>query len=60
MKRREQDRRAGGRSPGAEMEIRTAVLENAFPTSGRPRLSRFLARRDLPYLFGEGFTRFHR
>jgi Tol biopolymer transport system component len=48
-----------GRSPGAEMVIRMAVLEDKFP-----RLSQASVFPDVwpsgqvPYLFGEGFTRF--
>ncbi len=48
-----------GRSPGAEMIIRMAVLEDKFP-----RLSQAAVFPDIwpsgqvPYLFGEGFTRF--
>jgi Tol biopolymer transport system component len=48
-----------GRSPGAEMEIRTAVLENAFPDLGQASVfPDSWPAGDLPYLFGEGFTRF--
>jgi Tol biopolymer transport system component len=48
-----------GRSPGAEMIIRTAVLEDRFP-----RLKQAAVFPDLwpagetPYLFGEGFIRY--
>ena len=48
-----------GRSPGAEMVIRTAVLENAFPELGQASVfPDSWPAGDLPYLFGEGFTRY--
>src|SRR5512145_3213812 len=48
-----------GRSPGAEMIIRTAVLENAFPDLGQASVFPDIwPAVDLPYLFGEGFTRY--
>ncbi len=48
-----------GRSPGAEMVIRTAVLENAFPDLGQASVfPDSWPSGQVPYLFGEGFTRF--
>ncbi len=48
-----------GRSPGSEMIIRTAVLEDRFPRLGQATtFPDFWPDGDLPYLFGEGFTRF--
>jgi Tol biopolymer transport system component len=48
-----------GRSPGSEMEIRTAVLENAFPDLGQASVfPDTWPDGDLPYVFGEGFTRY--
>ncbi len=48
-----------GRSPGVEMMLRMAALEDAFPTLGQ--MSVFLdswPSGQAPYLFGESFTRF--
>jgi Tol biopolymer transport system component len=48
-----------GRSPGAEMVLRMAALENAFP--GLDTMSVFpdsWPAGQVPYLFGESFTRF--
>lgn len=48
-----------GRSPGADMVLRMAVLEEAFPTLGQ--MSVFIdswPSGQVPYLFGESFTRF--
>lgn len=48
-----------GRSPGAEMVIRTAVLENAFPDLGQASVfPDSWPSGQVPYLFGEAFTRF--
>ena len=48
-----------GRSPGAEMVIRTAVLENAFPDLGQASVfPDSWPAGEVPYLFGEAFTRF--
>ena len=48
-----------GRSPGAEMIIRTAVLENAFPDLGQASVvPDSWPSGQVPYLFGEGFTRY--
>ena len=54
----EQTNGGRGRSPGAEMVIRTAVLENAFPTLGQASV--YLdswPSGQVPYLFGQAFTR---
>ena len=48
-----------GRSPGSDMVLRMAVLEDAFPTLGQ--MSVFpdpWPAGQVPYLFGESFTRF--
>jgi Tol biopolymer transport system component len=48
-----------GRSPGSEMIIRTAVLEDNFPSLGQATVfPDFWPSGEVPYLFGEGFTRF--
>jgi Tol biopolymer transport system component len=48
-----------GRSPGSEMIIRMAVLEDQFPhLSQATTFPDFWPAGDVPYLFGEGFTRF--
>ncbi len=48
-----------GRSPGSEMVIRSAVLEDRFPSlSQATTFPDFWPAGDVPYLFGEGFTRF--
>jgi Tol biopolymer transport system component len=48
-----------GRSPGAEMVIRTAVLENAFPDLGQASVfPDTWPSGQVPYLFGEGLTRY--
>ena len=48
-----------GRSPGAEMIIRTAVLENSFPDLGQASVvPDSWPSGQVPYLFGEGFTRY--
>jgi hypothetical protein len=55
----EQTNGGRGRSPGSEMVIRTAVLENAFPTLGQASV--YLdswPSGQVPYLFGEAFTRY--
>mgnify|MGYP001610093559 CR=1 FL=1 len=47
-----------GRSPGAEMVIRTAVLENAFPSLGQASVyPDSWPSGQVPYLFGQAFTR---
>ena len=47
-----------GRSPGAEMVIRTAVLENAFPNLGQASVfPDSWPSGQVPYLFGQAFTR---
>jgi len=47
-----------GRSPGAEMIIRTAFLENAFPDLGQASVfPDSWPSGQVPYLFGEAFTR---
>jgi Tol biopolymer transport system component len=48
-----------GRSPGADMVLRMAAIEDAFPTLGQ--MSVFpdsWPSGQVPYLFGESFTRF--
>jgi Tol biopolymer transport system component len=48
-----------GRSPGAEMIIRSAVLEERFPRmSQATTFPDFWPAGDVPYLFGESFSRF--
>ena len=48
-----------GRSPGAEMIVRTAVLEDRFPAMSRAaNFSASWPAGQVPYLFGEGFTRY--
>jgi len=48
-----------GRSPGSEMVIRTAVLEDRFPHLSQATVyPDFWPSDQVPYLFGEGFTRF--
>ncbi|HTF99210.1 MAG TPA: hypothetical protein VK654_01325 [Nitrospirota bacterium] len=48
-----------GRSPGAEMIIRMAVLEDRFPSLGRASTyPDTWPAGDVPYLFGEGFTKY--
>jgi Tol biopolymer transport system component len=48
-----------GRSPGAEMIIRMAVLEDNFPRLSQATVfPDFWPSGQVPYLFGEGFTRF--
>ncbi len=48
-----------GRSPGSQMIIRMAVLENRFPRLGQAAVfPDFWPSGQVPYLFGEGFTRF--
>jgi Tol biopolymer transport system component len=48
-----------GRSPGAEMVIRTAALENAFPQLGQASVfPDAWPSGQVPYLFGEAFTRY--
>lgn len=48
-----------GRSPGSEMIIRAAVLEDRFPNlSQATTFPDFWPDGDMPYLFGERFTRF--
>jgi Tol biopolymer transport system component len=48
-----------GRSPGAEMVIRMAVLEDKFPRLSQAAVfPDFWPSGQVPYLFGEGFTRF--
>ncbi|HEY6011624.1 MAG TPA: hypothetical protein VIX18_09145, partial [Nitrospirota bacterium] len=48
-----------GRSPGAEMVIRMAVLENRFPKLSQAAVfPDFWPSGQVPYLFGEGFTRY--
>lgn len=47
-----------GRSPGAEMVIRTSVLENAFPDLGQASVfPDSWPSGQVPYLFGQAFTR---
>jgi Tol biopolymer transport system component len=47
-----------GRSPGAEMVLRSAVLENAFPDLGQTSVfPDSWPSGQVPYLFGEAFTR---
>ncbi len=48
-----------GRSPGSEMIIRMAVLEDKFPRLSQAAVfPDFWPAGQVPYLFGEGFTRF--
>lgn len=48
-----------GRSPGSEMVIRMAVLEGRFPRMGQAAVfPDFWPAGQVPYLFGEGFTRY--
>jgi Tol biopolymer transport system component len=48
-----------GRSPGSEMVLRMAVLEDKFPRLSQATVSPdFWPSGQVPYLFGEGFTRF--
>ena len=48
-----------GRSPGSEMIIRMAVLEDKFPRLSQATVfPDFWPAGEVPYLFGEGFTRF--
>jgi sugar lactone lactonase YvrE len=48
-----------GRSPGSDMIIRMAVLEDRFPRlSQATAFPDFWPAGDVPYLFGESFTRF--
>ncbi len=48
-----------GRSPGSEMIIRMAVLEDRFPRLSQATVfPDFWPSGEVPYLFGEGFTRF--
>ncbi len=48
-----------GRSPGAEMIIRMAVLEDKFPRLSQATVfPNYWPAGQVPYLFGEGFTRF--
>ncbi len=48
-----------GRSPGSEMIIRMAVLEDRFPRLSQAAVfPDFWPSGQVPYLFGEGFTRF--
>jgi hypothetical protein len=48
-----------GRSPGSEMVIRMAVLEDKFPRLSQASVFPvFWPSGQVPYLFGEGFTRF--
>jgi Tol biopolymer transport system component len=48
-----------GRSPGSEMVIRMAVLEDKFPRLSQAAVfPDFWPSGEVPYLFGEGFTRF--
>jgi len=55
----EQTSAGRGRSPGAEMTIRTAVLENAFPDLGSAAVfPDSWPAGEVPYLFGEAFTRY--
>jgi Tol biopolymer transport system component len=54
----EQTNGGRGRSPGAEMVIRTAALENAFPTLGQASVyPDSWPSGQVPYLFGQAFTR---
>jgi hypothetical protein len=47
-----------GRSPGAEMVLRAAALENAFPSLGQASVyPDSWPSGQVPYLFGEAFTR---
>ncbi len=55
----EQTSAGRGRSPGAEMVIRAAVLENAFPSLGQASVfPDSWPSGQVPYLFGQAFTRF--
>jgi Tol biopolymer transport system component len=55
----EQSSGGRGRSPGSEMIIRMAVLEDKFPRLGQAAVfPDFWPAGEVPYLFGEGFTRF--
>ena len=48
-----------GRSPGAEMVLRAAVLENAFPSLGQASVfPDSWPSGQVPYLFGQAFTRY--
>ena len=48
-----------GRSPGSEMVLRMAVLEDKFPRLSQAAVfPDFWPSGQVPYLFGEGFTRF--
>ncbi len=48
-----------GRSPGFDMIIREAVLEDRFPGMSQATVyPDFWPAGEVPYLFGEGFTRF--
>ena len=48
-----------GRSPGAEMVIRTASLEDAFPSLGQASVfPDSWPSGQVPYLFGQAFTRY--
>ena len=54
----EQTNGGRGRSPGAEMVIRAAALENAFPTLGQASVfPDSWPSGQVPYLFGQAFTR---
>jgi Tol biopolymer transport system component len=55
----EQSSGGRGRSPGAEMIIRMAALEDRFPQLSQATVfPNFWPAGDVPYLFGEGFTRY--
>jgi Tol biopolymer transport system component len=55
----EQTNGGRGRSPGAEMVIRTAALENAFPSLGQASVyPDSWPSGQVPYLFGQAFTRY--
>ncbi len=57
----ETEQTSGGRgiSPGSEMVIRMAVLEDKFPRLSQAAVfPDFWPSGQVPYLFGEGFTRF--
>lgn len=55
----EQTSAGRGRSPGAEMVIRAAVLENAFPSLGQASVfPDSWPSGQVPYLFGQAFTRY--
>lgn len=55
----EQSAGGRGRSPGSEMIIRMAVLENKFPRLSQAAVfPDFWPEGQVPYLFGESFTRF--